>query len=147
MAYRFGREQAVEQIDYLYVYGTLEEADGPAVRVVTEALRVREEAGLSGASVNNQFGGAAGVLLAVEPRWVDGFWWWNIRFADGTLGWAAHGDAEEHWLGDEVGAPLPLPADPSAALAMGLELSATSEPTGAPISIVRQYIEQQNTPH
>jgi len=75
---------------------------GTEVVVEVEVLRVRAGPGLSTTVVGRQERGARGVVADASPHWADGYWWWDVAYADGVRGWSADGDAALTYL-----APLP----------------------------------------
>lgn len=72
-------------------------SEGQQIRVAT-ALKVRDGAGLAASTVGVQDANALGVVLTAEPRFADGYWWWQIEYTDGMSGWSAQGDADEEFF-------------------------------------------------
>ena len=71
---------------------------GTEVVVAIEALRVRSAPGLDADQVGRQVRGARGVVVNPSPHWADGYWWWEVAYADGVVGWSADSDAELRYL-------------------------------------------------
>jgi hypothetical protein len=75
---------------------------GTEIVVEVDVLRVRAGPGLSNQVVGRQERGARGVVADASPHWADGFWWWDIAYADGVRGWSADGDATSTYLAPMV---------------------------------------------
>lgn len=73
---------------------------GMPVVVSTDVLNVRNGPGVTRATIGQQRRGAHGTIVDPSPFWADGYWWWNVAFADGERGWAADGSATEAFLVD-----------------------------------------------
>lgn len=59
--------------------------------------RLRDEPGLIGQQVALLPEGAAFNVIG-GPACTNGYRWWQLALADGTVGWAAEGDAEAYFL-------------------------------------------------
>lgn len=75
-----------------------------AVRVTTNAVKVRAAPGLAGDVLGIQEHGALGEVVDASPHYADGYWWWRIDYRDGPDGWSADGDAAEPyvWFADDA---------------------------------------------
>jgi hypothetical protein len=88
--------------------------------VTTDALKVRENPGLSSPEIKTQPKGTSGKILE-GPVCADNYVWWKVKYQDGTTGWSA-----QDWLEILVITPTFTPAP---------LLTLTLTPTPTPISM------------
>lgn len=93
-------------------------------------LRVRQEPGgvvLTEIVEGTQFDVLAG------PQCLDGYAWWQIELASGTVGWSAEGDNEDYWV-EVLSLPTAIPTATvaSTATAIPTEEDAMAETTSVP---------------
>jgi lysozyme len=61
--------------------------------VTTQGLHVRSDPGTSSNVITTEAAGTTGTITS-GPIFQDDYWWWQVSFDDGTIGWSA-----ENWLG------------------------------------------------
>ena len=61
--------------------------------VTTQGLHVRSDPGTSSNVITTEAAGTTGTITS-GPTFQDDYWWWQVNFDDGTIGWSA-----ENWLG------------------------------------------------
>ena len=71
--------------------------DTAEVTGIAGGLRVRSGAGLGYAQLRELPAGTRMTVLS-GPQCADGYRWWQVQLADGTIGWVADSDASGWWI-------------------------------------------------
>jgi uncharacterized protein len=71
---------------------------GDRVVVVTDAVKVRDGAGLSSNTLGSQKNGAGGTVLNSSDGLVDGYFWLQLDYDEGVDGWSAAGNENETFI-------------------------------------------------
>jgi uncharacterized protein len=80
-------------------------APGDRVTVVTDAVKVRDGAGLSFNTLGSQKQGAGATVIASSDGLMDGYFWVQLDYDEGSDGWTAVGDANETFIEKVESAP------------------------------------------
>jgi hypothetical protein len=80
---------------------------GDRVVVVTDAVKVRDGAGLSFNTLGSQKNGAGATVLATSGGLIDSYLWLQLDYDEGVDGWSAAGNADEAFIQNFDATALP----------------------------------------
>lgn len=71
---------------------------GQRITIIVDAVKVRDNPGLSATQVGKQSRGTTGTVVSSTSVFADGFYWWQIDYDGGADGWSAQGNEAEPFL-------------------------------------------------